>query len=179
MASRNYLNDYRLENVEKNGKLKTVAVYKGKAYRFRDPAALAKARPVLIAAACCFWLFQLVALTVRTRCAHYLFAVMPMVFAMLPFFFASRGIFTAAASRGDMRREQAEKLEPRLAGGSLIAAFLSGASLVGSVISFIIVREAPTAGDMAFILSAALQTVSAALCFTKRASVRTEEAPSV
>ena len=174
MASRKYLGDYRLENVEKNGKLKTVAVYRGKHYGFRNPEALRKERPKLIACAAAFWFFQLAALTVRTRCAHYIFVIMPMAFAMLPFWFTSMGLYTALTVKGSMIHEQADKLESRFSGGSLIAAALSGAALTGSFVVFFLIGQIPAAGDILFVFSAAAQTLAAVLCFRSRSCLKTE-----
>ena len=174
MASHKYLGDYRLENVEKNGKLKTVAVYRGRYYRFINPEALRKDRTRLIVSAAVFWLAQLVALTVPSDWAHLMFVIMPMVFAMLPFWFASMGIYTAFAVRPPLRRDQAEKVESRFSGGSLIAALLSGASFTGSFVAFFTHTQAHPAGDVIFALCAAAQTAGAIVCFTARSHFRAE-----
>lgn len=173
MASHKYLGDYRLENVEKNGKLKTVAVYRGKYYAFVDPAALSRDRVKLLVCGGVFWLAQLIALTLPSDFGHQLFVIMPMVFAMLPFWFASMGLYTAYFAKRPMIREQAEKVQSRFAGGSVIAAALSGASLIGSFTAFFTCVRIHPVNDAIFTLCAAAQTAAAILCFMSRARFRT------
>lgn len=174
MASRKYLEDYRLENVEINGRLKTVAVYRGKYYRFRNLMALRRERPKLLVCAAAFWLSELTALLVPAGIAHYAFIILPMVFAMLPFWFASLGIYSAMTAPPEMTREQAEKTESRLAGGSLIAAALSGAAVTGSFVVFLLTGRTPSVWDILFILCAAAQTAAAVICFRLRGCVKTD-----
>ena len=176
MASHKYLKDYRLENVEKNGKLRTIAVYRGQYYRFLNPGALRRERVRLLVCTAVFWLCELAALTVRTRFGHYAFVILPMALAMLPFWFASMGV-TAALRYGSgdqlMKRETAEKLESRFAGGSVIAALFTGASLIGSVFAFFLAGRVFSAGDAVFVLCAAAQTAAAVACFQTRGCMRT------
>lgn len=174
MASQKYLGDYRLENVEKNGKLKTVAVYGGKYYRFINPTALYNNRVKLVSCAVAFWLAQLTALTLPSDWGHLMFVIMPMVFAMLPFWFASMAIFTAYAAKPPFRRDQAEKAESRFSGGSLIAAALSGASFTGSFVAFFTHLRVHPVNDVIFALCAAVQTTAAIICFTARSHFKTE-----
>lgn len=179
MSSRKYAGDYRLENVERGGKLKAVAVYRGKRYRLADRAAFERVMPRLIGLATAFWLAQLIALLLRTQCAHIIYVIMPMVFAMLPFWMACKAIYSAVSgSRGTyFTREQSDKLQSRLAGGSVIAAALTGASFIGTFVYFVSSGSVPTAADIAFALCTAVQTAAGALCFTQRQALLTEEIP--
>ena len=174
MASHKYLGDYRLENIEKNGRLKTVAVYRGKYYAFVDPASLSRERVKLLVCGGAFWLAQLIALTLPSDWARLPFVIMPMVFAMLPFWFASLGLYTAYFAGLPLRREQAEKVQSRFAGGSLIAAALSGASLIGSFVGYFTAIRIHPVNDVIFTLCAAVQTAGAILCFLSRSRFRTE-----
>lgn len=174
MASHKYLGDYRLENIEKNGKLKTVAVYRGKYYDFVDPAAIERARVKLLVCAGIFWLTLLVALTLPSDWGHIVFVIMPMVFAMLPFWFVSMGLYAAYYAKRPLRREQAEKVQPRFAGGSVIAAALSGASLTGSFVAYFTHIRIHPVNDVIFSLCAAAQTLAAILCFMSRSRFKTE-----
>ena len=158
MASHKYLGDYRLENIEKNGRLKTVAVYRGKYYGFVDPAGLASDRVKLLVCGGAFWMAQLVALTISSDWGRLLYVIMPMVFAMLAFWFATLGLYTAYFAKPPLRREQAEKVQSRLAGGSLIAAALSGASFTGSFIAFFTHMRIHPVNDVIFALCAGAQT---------------------
>ena len=174
MASHKYLGDYRLENIEKNGKIKTVAVYRGKNYAFVDPAALSRSRTRLLACGGVFWLAQALALTLPSDWGHLVFVIMPMVFAMLPFWFASAGLYTAYYVRPPLRREQAEKVQSRFAGGSLMAALLSGASFTGTFVAFFTHIRIHPVNDVIFAVCAAVQTAAAIVCFAARSQFRTE-----
>ena len=173
MASHKYLGDYRLENVEKNGKLKTVAVYKGKYYAFVDPLSLSRDRVKLLVCGGAFWLAQLIALTLPSDWARLPFVIMPMVFAMLAFWFASLGLYTAYFAKSPLVREQAEKVQSRFAGGSLIAAALSGASFIGSFVGYFTAIRIRPVNDVIFTLCAAVQTAGAILCFLSRERFKT------
>ena len=174
MASHKYLGDYRLENIEKNGKLKTVAVYRGKYYAFVDPNALSRERTKLLVCGGGFWLAQLVGLTLPSDWGHIVFVIMPMVFAMLPFWFVSMGLYTAYFAKHPLRREQAEKVQPRFAGGSLMAATLSGASFTGSFVAYFTHIRIHPVNDVIFSLCAAAQTSAAIICFMSRSRFKTE-----
>ena len=178
MASHKYVGDYRLENVEKNGKLKTVAVYRGKYYRFVNPAALSADRVKLLVCAGVFWLAQLIALTLPSDWAHLVFVIMPMVFSLLPFWFVSMGLYTAFIASPPLRSEQAEKVETRFAGGSLIAAALSGASFTGSFVAFFTHIRIHPVNDVIFAFCAAAQVAAAIVCFMARSRFKTEVDPS-
>ena len=105
---------------------------------------------------------------------HLVFVIMPMVFAMLPFWFASVGLYTAYYVKPPLRREQAENVQSRFAGGSLIAALLSGASFTGTFVAFFTHIRIHPVNDVIFAVCAAVQTAAAIVCFTARSHFKTE-----
>ncbi len=174
MSFRKYAGDYRLENVPgRSGKLRTVAVYKGDGYGFSaDDGELRRAKPQLIGCVLLFWLSQLIALSLNTRCARCMWVLMPQAFALLAFGFVTVGVWMLLRARLPMTREYAERMRDRFSGGALMAMLLNGAALIGSLIAAVMFRnELMLPADIIFVVLLALAQAACVLCFVRRSCV--------
>ena len=165
MVSRRYVGDYRLENVkDKNGKLVTKPVYKGKYYVFEKSAEEVR-RGVRTLAACA-------AVAILTLLTGLLFVgnkgftaqfytLIPMVICTLPLAYLCVAVYYLLTSKPPVTRERKEKMSDRVSKCALILLLMAGWNLSGTLLAFILklsgVEKRPfTTGDGVFIASSLL-----------------------
>jgi len=127
-----YASDWRLENVEKNGKVKTVPVYRGDWYRFTYPD---KAASFRVRAAVCTVLLVVTALATlffRIDTFRTWYANMPYYISLFfLIFLADTVIRHFRAGSGRIKREDAEKIWSRFMIDSFFGLFFVSASIIG------------------------------------------------
>ena len=136
LASKKYLADWRLENVQDDakGKIVTKTVYRGEYFVFADEKLAHQARriyPVGIAV-CCACLTVL--LSVNFPAGHQMYCMLPLVCCSIPLFFCVTGCFSLCAIKGPATREQRDHIGPRLTGTLFALMLFSGVSLIGQAI---------------------------------------------
>lgn len=175
MSSRKYVNDYRLENVEtKSGKLKTVPVYRGSSYVFEaEGETLAAAKKQLAGCVLVFWIAQVTALFLNTRCSRCMWVLMPQAFSLLAFGIASVGVWMLLRADDKMTREYAQKTRDRVSGGTLMGMLLNGTALIGSIIAAVMYRkELKLPADIFYITMLVLAQTACVVSFFRRSAVK-------
>ena len=170
-----YASDWRLENEEKDGKVKTVTVYRGDHYRFSHPekAASYKIKSVLAMAVMILTAIGTVFLRIDTFRTWY--ANMPFYISMFFLLFLSEGINRfVRAEDGKIIREDAEKIYSRYMIDSFMGLLFICASFIGCMAA-VIVKKSLTAADWGFLLSVVTHLVVYVYQLVNKDSVKTEK----
>lgn len=173
--ARKYVQDYRLENrMSKDGKVRTVPVYKGDWFDFTaDPAAVARAKvtyPALIAASGVLLLYLLI---FTNHMGNQWYVVLPAAFSLIFWFFAVLSTYRLLTAKGPVTREHKDKLHDRMAPMTLIFTVLLGLCTVGSVTGIVLQGFHPW--RLAYTLAAALCTCCGLIMFLNRGVLRMEK----
>lgn len=137
MVTNKYANDYRLENIlGKNGKLVTVAVYRGLYFRFLAPPATIRRMkivyPAAFAASAAAWL---VLACLNLRGAAWGWSIlMPMALSLIAIFFEGGAVWRLCTAKDKVTREHNDKLYQRMAASSACHMVLGGVGAVGSIV---------------------------------------------
>ncbi len=180
MVSRRYVGDYRLENVkDKNGKLVTKPVYKGKYYVFEKSAEEVRRGITTLSACALAAVLTLAAALVfagNKGFTSQFYTVLPMVICTLPLAFFCVAVYYLRTVKLPAVRERKEKMSDRVSKCAFIMLLMAGWNLSGTLLAFILklsgVEKRPfTAGDGVFI-AASLAFFAAVLgAFLARKSV--------
>lgn len=173
--AKKYVQDYRLENrVGRDGKLRTVPVYKGDWFDFTaDPASVARAKttyPALIAASGVLLLYLLI---FTNHMDNQWYVVLPAAFSLIFWLFAALSVYRLLRAKGPVTREHKDKLYDRMAPMSLIFTILLGLCSVGSVVGLILLGV--TWQRVVYLIAALLCTVFGLLMFLGRKVLRMEK----
>ena len=178
MVTRKYTGDYRLENVlDSRGKMKTVSVYSGAFFRFtesgerlRRTKSLAAVLTVLSAAA------GLIPLFINTPIVHNWFVTVPFVCGLLPLAWEIMSVFLILTAKERVKREERDKMTPRLTLASLLVLILTVISLAGQL--WFCIRNAVCAADMAVTACTAVLILVSGLLFLQKKPLQMEQVPS-
>ena len=170
-----YASDWRLENEEKNGKVKTVTVYRGDRHHFANPQKAASYRIraafaviILIATAIGSVFFKID--TFRTWYAN-----MPFYISMFFLLFLSDSVNRfVRAEDGKIIREDADKIYSRYMIDSFLGLFFVCASLTGCIAS-VITKKAVKAPDWGFLAVVLVHIVVYVYLLVHRDCVMTEK----
>ncbi|MBO5077872.1 MAG: hypothetical protein J5584_09795 [Clostridia bacterium] len=188
MVSRRYVGDYRLENVkDKNGKLVTKPVYKGKYYVFEKSAEEAGRGIRSLTACAVLAVLTLVlglALVGNKGFASQYYTVLPMVICTLPLAYLCVAVYYLLTSKLPVIRERKEKMSDRVAKCSFVTMLLAGWNLSGILLAFVLklsgVEKRPfTAGDGVYIAASLLFFGAVLGAFLARKSVAMLESAGV
>lgn len=134
MVSKKYAADYRLENVrDKQGKLKTIAVYRGTRYTFKASPQAVRRTAILYAlltaaSLLCFG----VTLFLNTAVMRQFYVLIPLLCCLLPLGYLTIAVIYTFTSAPPLTRERRDKICDRLAHTTLLLMFFSGVSLLGA-----------------------------------------------
>lgn len=162
MGIRKYTDDYRLENRPgKNGKLKTVAVYRGDYYDYAQPqevlTRMKRIYGVLSGAAVVFEALLLIFTSLLP--GDFRPAALPMALLLLPMFFTVRAVYTLFTCTAPLIREQADRLGKGLPPGALFQTILAFA-VFGILLASLIVTGFTMPLFLYTLAAAALTAVS-------------------
>ena len=176
MVSRKYAADYRLENVrDKNGRLKTVAVYKGRYYRFSaKPETVQREGRLFALLTGLSALLFVGALFLNSALTRQMYVLMPFLFAMLPLGYQTVAVYYILTAPDTFTRERNDKMHDRLAKCTLFVALFSGASLVGSAIACLLRVVTPDVQGILFFVAAAGVLLCALMLFRKKSVFKAE-----
>lgn len=134
MVSKKYAADYRLENVrDKQGKLKTIAVYRGTRYTFKaSPQAVRRAATLYALLTALAVLCFGVTLFLNTAVMRQFYVLLPVLCCLLPLGYLTIAVIYTFTSKLPLTRERRDKICDRLAHTTLLLIFFSGASLLGA-----------------------------------------------
>ncbi len=144
MISKKYAADYRLENVrDKQGRLKTVAVYRGTRYTFKASPQAVRRAAVLFAfftalSILCFG----TALFLNTEVLHRFYVLFPFLGCLLPLGYLSIAVFYIFTATPPFTRERRDKICDRTAYTTILLMIFSGLSAVGATLSCVF-HDAP------------------------------------
>lgn len=137
MVTNKYANDYRLENIlGKNGKLVTVAVYRGLYFRFTAPQDTIRRMKIIYPAAFAVSMAAWLALMcVNLRGVAWSWSVLvPMAIGVIAMLFEGCAVWRLCTAGEKVTREHNDKLYTRMASSSACHMVLGGIGLIGSVI---------------------------------------------
>ena len=150
MSYRKYLKDYQLEEyIDEKGRTRNRAIYVAGDYII-SPAIPKGDRYYMLAASIFSWFTLIGALIPKTRASQLFYIILPFVFAALPMFFMTAGIFNLLFEDEYMTRERADKIVNRLPICPLIAAALSVAAFLGHAVTAVISWNSMLSGDILF-----------------------------
>ncbi|MEG1633235.1 MAG: hypothetical protein RR314_04200 [Oscillospiraceae bacterium] len=169
MVTRKYIRDYKLsESVSPGGRIITESVYVGGDYYLTAPTDTQKTtKALLVCLTALSWLVFIIALLPMSRASHIFYIALPHAFSALPLALATRAVIYLHSPQ-PYTRERSEKIAQGLPSGSAFCAGLSGAALVGLIVTAVLTPEAMTSGDVVFGVCSALLTAASAICFSKR-----------
>ena len=177
MITSKYAADYRLENVlnPKTGKLVTKAVYRGDWFRYIKPAELVHKRKILFTILTTLIVVLYVSALLLTgiterntnvKALDQLYVILPFVGIIFPVCFLITAVYRAWRVGDQLTREQKDRITGRFAATSLIIMILSGISLIGHIVSWVLNGE--TATDLALLgFTAVICAAAAAMFFLK------------
>ena len=170
MVSRKYAADYRLENVrDKNGRLKTVAVYKGRYYRFSENPETVRREGRLFALLTGLSVLLFVgALFLNSTLTRQMYVLMPFLFSMLPLGYQVVAVYYILTAPDAFTRERNDKMHDRLAKCTLFVSLFSGASLIGSAIACLVGIVTLDVQGIIFFVAATGLLLSALVMFRKK-----------
>lgn len=170
MVNKKYAADYRLENVrDKNGRLKTVAVYKGRYYRFSAEPATVRREGRLYAALTGLSLLLFAAvLFLNSPLLRQMYVLMPFLFGMLPLGYLTVAVYYILTAPEKFTRERNDKMHDRIAKCTLFLAIFSGASVIGSAIACLAGIVTLDVQGMLFFVAATGLLLNALVMFRKK-----------
>ncbi len=176
MVSKKYVGDYRLENVlDRRGKLKTVPVYRGPLFRFKQEESVvkrAKVRCIVFTAAATISLFA--TLIIRAELLQIIYVVMPLILCILPVSLLWMGNYNLLTVGKTVRRDQNDRIHNRFAGWSIVLLILSAMSLIGQITAYL--KHAAT-GSIPITVSTVVIIVCAVLIFITKKDLEMRECP--
>lgn len=188
MVSRRYVGDYRLENVkDKNGKLVTRPIYKGKYYVF-DKSEAEVGRSVrtltLCAAVAILTLAAALVFVGSKGFTSQFYTLIPMVICVLPLAYFCVAVYYLLTVKLPVTRERKEKMSDRVSKCAFIMLLMAGWNLSGTLLAYILklcgVEKRPfTAGDIVFISASLLFFGAVLAAFMTRKSVAMHECAGV
>lgn len=137
LASKKYVSDYRLENQPgaRNGKVKTVPVYRGQRFVYdADAASLRQSQWFFTAATAISLAAFLLVLTMNAPCGHAMYVMMPFAALVFPLFFTAASCLRLWHKGEWFTREHRDKTGQRLNFCAVVMAILSCMSLVGHIV---------------------------------------------
>lgn len=137
MATKKYVNDYRLENRAdpRTGRLKTVPVYRGERYAYdADAASLRQSTFFFTAATAISLAAFLLVLMLNAPCGHAMYVMMPFSALVFPLFFAAASCLRLWQKGEWFTREHRDKTGQRFNTCAVAMAILSCMSLVGHIV---------------------------------------------
>ena len=179
MVSRKYAGDYRLENrTDAKGRVKTVAVYRGRDYFFEDPRARERGtRRTLALLALALWPELIVPLIPQTLAGRTAWIVLPYAAALMPALFLSMSVWNYLRAREPMHREIADRISGRVPICTLLTAILTLAALVGEIVQIILQWSLLAPADALFALCAAAACAGSIRAHGLSRRLRTAPAP--
>ncbi|MBE6767771.1 MAG: hypothetical protein E7549_02530 [Ruminococcaceae bacterium] len=134
MVSKKYAADYRLENVrDKQGKLRTVAVYRGTRYTFKaSPQAVRRAARLYALLTAWSVLCFGVILFLNAAVLRQFYVLLPVLCCLLPLGYLTVAVIYTFTSTPPLTRERRDKICDRLAHTTVLLIFFSGVSLLGA-----------------------------------------------
>ncbi len=187
-----YANDFRLENKEnKNGKLKTVAVYHGKLYRFIYPQNIAYAAEHYLFCTLLLCVLFILPFSVTVETMRKWYALVPYALNALAIFYLAASVARIVKTAGGLKnifsgrdaaywqalrltRENNDKIYARVARCTFIILFFTCSSLIGGTVAAVIEKSMVT-GDWIFLASALVSAAAALHLFLIKEFFRTEE----
>lgn len=176
LASKKYVGDYRLENQPsaRNGRVKTVPVYRGVRYVYdADAASLRQSKFFFTAATAISLAAFLLVLMMNAPCGHAMYVMMPFSALVFPLFFAAASCLRLWHKGEWFTREHRDKTGQRLNTCALVMAILSCMSLVGHIVYACITGFA--ARDFISLACAAVVLCAAAAMFSRRRELNMHE----
>ena len=148
MRREKYLKDYTVRDVVgPNGRLRSEAVYTGPLFSFRDGAdRLRRSKLICSSAALICCIAVLVPLIIAPPVTRCWYAMLPLVFALMPVFGLCSCIWLAIFAKTPVTRRQKDKIDGRLAAWGSVLLALSALSAIGQAVYYI--RSAFTPADL-------------------------------
>ena len=134
MVDRKYTGDYRLENEERRGKLRTVAVYRGTWYRFADPAAARRAGGILIAVLGAALAAFAGGLLLNTALMRRLYVSLPFVCALVPLGYLGVALWYVRRAGERFTRERRDKTAGRIRHCAVCLTVFGGVPLIAGAV---------------------------------------------
>lgn len=175
MAKKKYVRDYEFsDTLDAKGRVKSVPVYVGAYFRFNDPAAAKKSRPLLLTAVLLGWIAYVMALWSPSGAGKLMYVILPFVFAAVPLWYLSAATWTLFRAEEKLKRSEAEKVSGNLPSASIFGIILSAVSLLAEGITALAAPEKLNSSDIAFSAGAAVLLLTFVLIFSRRKSVATD-----
>ena len=188
MVSRRYVGDYRLENDrDKNGKLVTKPVYKGKYYVFEKNAEeVQRATRMLVVCALTAIIALAIGLTFvgNKGFSSQFYTVLPQAICVLPLAYFCVAVYYLLTTKLPATRERKEKMSDRVSKCSFIMLLMAGWNLSGILLAFILklsrVEKRPVlTGDVVYIASSLLFFGAVLAAFMTRKSITMFESAGI
>ncbi|MBO4359976.1 MAG: hypothetical protein J5822_03770 [Eubacteriaceae bacterium] len=146
-----YASDWRLENEEKDGKIKTVTVYRGEHHHFTDPAAAASYRLKAALAVMVLIVTAIGSVFLKIDTFRTWYSNMPFYISMFFLLFLSDSVNRfIKAEDGMIIREDADKIYSRYMIDSFMGLLFVCASFIGCIAA-VITKKTMAASDWGFI----------------------------
>ena len=175
MAKKKYVRDYEFsDTLDAKGRVKSVPVYVGAYFRFNDPAAAKKSRPLLLAAVLLGWIAYVMALWPPSGAGKLMYVILPFVFAAVPLWYLSAATWTLFRAGDKLKRSEAEKVAGNLPSASVFGIILTAVALIAEGVTAIAASEKLNAADIAFAAGAGILCAAFVLSFSRRQAVATK-----
>lgn len=175
MAKKKYVRDYEFsDTLDAKGRVKSVPVYVGAYFRFNDPAAAKKSRPLLLAAVLLGWIAYVMALWPPSGAGKLMYVILPFVFAAVPLWYLSAATWTLFRAEEKLKRSEAEKVAGNLPSASVFGIILTAVALIAEGVTAIAAPEKLNAADIAFAAGAGILCAAFVLSFSRRQAVATK-----
>lgn len=163
MITNKYASDYRLENIEKNGKLVTRPVYRGDWFRLlTDEGQTRKSKKLFLVLTLLLAALYVGALFINTPCTRVMYVMLPFAAMCFPIFYMITALIELLRYKEKSDRERKDIISNRFASTAAVCMFFSGASFIGHIINWVLNGEGTA--DMFFLgFTAAILVVSTAV----------------
>lgn len=178
MSSRKYVEDYQTEYVlGPHGRMRAVARYAGKWFRFAAPAEELKRTRRLYAGLCAvMWLSFLLPLLFVSRAGDTMYAILPHACVLPPLAYFTMAVYGLLTEKQPMIRERSDHIYERTLHCSVGLLLFTGLSALGFLVLLVLRRsELLLPGDLIHGLAQIPLFGSALLLFRHKHDVRTEE----
>lgn len=167
MVTNKYASDYRLENVEKNGRLVTVPVYRGDWFRLlTDDEQTKKSKGLFLILTLLIAVFYLGALFLNTPCTRVMYVMLPFAAMCFPIFYMVTALVELLRYKGKSDRERKDIISTRFSSTSVICMVFSGGSFIGHIINWILNGEQTS--DIVFLGFTAAVLVASIAVFSQK-----------
>lgn len=175
--SKKYIKDYRLnETFDERGRVHTDYEYIGGCYFYFEDAELVRMKTRLLTAICvACWILWLLPLLFNNGAMRLPFISVPFIFAALTLWMLSSTVYIALTAAEPLKHKQADRLKKWIPGTALATSILSGAALVGLLISIVFKIGSHNQFDALFAVCAALICIGGVVCFTQKKFFQTEK----